>query len=265
MSQPRAAKNPLRDRIALLSGASILATIFRRLRLRAMLAIAASLGFAYALLLAVAERPTALTKLPRLLDEALPQAGASHPVTAVLLDFRSFDTLLEVAVLLIAVVIAQALHESQADSPDRMGLDNPLLRAVTSLLLPLMLLVATYVLWAGASRPGGAFQAGGVLASAGLALRLSGWRLQWVEVAWRTQTLLVLGLATFTVAAAVPLLLGHGMLNHPPEFASAIILAIELALTVSIALGLLGLFRLAPSQSDGPRFADRRQRSRMTS
>lgn len=232
--------------------------------LRVWLATVCSLIFGVTLMRVLFEQAGNVSDLTRLVHKALPEAGASHPVTAVLLDFRSFDTLLEVAVLLIAVIIAQALHEAQPDTADRMGLDNPLLHAVISLLLPLMLLVVVYVLWAGATRPGGAFQAGALLASAGVALRLAGWQLRWVETAWRTQTLLVLGLAVFVVAAALPLMGGRGMLNHPPALAGGIIIVIEAALTLSIALGLLGLFRLAPAQDEKPHFTDRRQQGRST-
>jgi multisubunit Na+/H+ antiporter MnhB subunit len=59
----------------------------------------------------------------------MPESGVDHPVTAVLLNFRSYDTLLEIAVLLLAVVVALALREAQPDRPEQMGLENPLLRA----------------------------------------------------------------------------------------------------------------------------------------
>lgn len=230
--------------------------------LRVILAGTASLVFAAALLLAVVERPSPGVDLPVLLANAIDDAGAAHPITAVLLDFRSFDTLLEVGVLLLAVVVAYALREVQPDGPDRMGLDTPLLRAVISLLLPLMLLVGAYVLWAGATRPGGAFQAGAIFAASGLALRLAGLRLSGLDQAWRMHALLALGLAVFIAAAVAPALAGRSMLDHDSALAGMIIVGVEIALTVSIALGLLALFRLAPPQADGPTFGDRRRKPR---
>ncbi|MFN2337821.1 MAG: hypothetical protein ABR544_02485, partial [Gammaproteobacteria bacterium] len=41
--------------------------------------------------------------LPELVQEHLGTSGVSHPVTAVLLNFRAHDTLLEIGVLLLAV------------------------------------------------------------------------------------------------------------------------------------------------------------------
>ena len=219
-------------------------------------------GFAAALVLAVASRPTPAHDLPARLANEIASAGAAHPITAVLLDFRSLDTLLEVGVLLLAVIVAYALREAQPDGPDRMGLDTPLLRAVISLLLPLMLLVGAYVLWAGATRPGGAFQAGAVLAASGLALRLAGLRVHGLDQAWRVHLLLVVGLAVFVAAAIAPALFGRPLLDYPPALAKAMVIGIEIALTVSIALALLALFRLAPPQADGPVFEDRRRRPR---
>ena len=38
------------------------------------------------------------------IDAAMAQSGVDHPVTAVLLNFRAWDTLLELAVLLLALL-----------------------------------------------------------------------------------------------------------------------------------------------------------------
>lgn len=44
------------------------------------------------------------TRLAELALERVPESGVSNPVTAVLLNFRSYDTLLELAVLLAAIL-----------------------------------------------------------------------------------------------------------------------------------------------------------------
>lgn len=236
-----------------------------RPRLPTVLAALASLLVTAALAFAVLERPAPAENLPQRVSQHIADAGAAHPITAVLLDFRSYDTLLEVAVLLVAVVVALALREAQPDGPDRMGLDNPLLRAVMSWLLPLMLLVSAYLLWAGSTRPGGAFQAGAVLAAAGVLLRLAGVRVggfAGAGGATRLRLLLVLGAAVFVAVGLGTQLGGRAFLDYPPALAGGLILVIELALTLSIALALLSLFRLAPPQSDVERLAERRRRPR---
>lgn len=231
---------------------------------RIVIAAIASLVVTAALSLAVLERPAPTVSLPDRAASAIAQGevGVAHPITAVLLEFRGIDTLLEIAVLLVAVVVALALREAQPDGADRMGLDNPLLHAVVGLLLPLMLLVAAYLLWAGSTRPGGAFQAGAVLAACGVLLRLSGTRLHGLERPLWLHASLALGLFVFVLVGAAPMLAGQAFLDYPDALAGMLILTIEAALTLSIALALLSLFRLAPPQSDSPGFPDRRKRRR---
>ena len=230
--------------------------------IRLLCALFACLMVAAALVVAVVSRPLPVADLTRQVASRLPEAGAGHAVTAVLLDFRSYDTLLEVAVLLVAVVVAMALREAQPDGPDRMGLANPLLRAVMGWLLPLMLLVAAYLLWAGSSRPGGAFQAAAVLAASGVLLRLAGVGFNWLEHPLRLRMVLALGLAVFVAVGSGTLIAGRDFLDYPREAAAGLILTIEIALTLSIALALVSLLQLAPPQAVGPQLPDRRRRTR---
>lgn len=211
-----------------------------------ILAVLFSLGLFAALGLALLERPVPAENLPARVTEALPASGVEHSVTAVLLNLRSFDTLLEIGVLLLAAVVALALHESQADPGRRMGLANPLLHAVMSWLLPLMLLVAAYLLWAGSTQAGGAFQAGAVLAATGVLLRLAGVLLPGFSQSWRMRALLAAGLAVFIAAGAVPSFSGRAFLAYPEGFVSAMILGIEFALALSIGAALFSLFKLVP-------------------
>ncbi len=212
----------------------------------AILCVAVALALAWALI----ERPAPPVDLPELAAAALAASGVDHPVTAVLLDWRALDTLLEVAVLLVAVLVARALRQAQPDSPDRMGLENPLLHGVMGGLLPLMLLVAGYLLWAGADRPGGAFQAGAVLAAAGVLLRLAGVALPGRSAPGWLRAGLALGTAVFVAVGTLALPMGLPWLAYPPELAGGLILVVEVALTLSIALALLSLFRLAPPYPD---------------
>lgn len=230
--------------------------------IRLLGALLACLTVGAALAVAVLRRPLPVEDLPLRVTSGLAEAGADHAVTAVLLDFRAYDTLLEVAVLLVAVVVAMALREAQPDGPDRMGLDNPLLRAVMGWLLPLLLLMAAYLLWAGSSRPGGAFQAGSVLAACGVLLRLAGVRFNWLDSPLRLRAVLVLGLAVFVAVGVSTLIGGRRFLDYPREIAADLILFIELALTLSIGLALVSLFQLAPPQHTGPHLPDRRRRTR---
>lgn len=211
-----------------------------------------SLGVTATLGWAVLARTLPPENLPERVAAAMPDSGVAHPVTAVLLNFRSYDTLLEIAVLLLAVVVALALREAQPDQPEAMGLDNPLLRAVMAWLLPLILIVAGFLLWAGSYQPGGAFQAGAVLAAAGVLLRLAGVRTAWLDNPNLMRAGLALGLLTFLAIGLLVMIPGVPFLTYPAEHAGTLILAIEFTLTLSIGLTLISLFRLTPPYADDP-------------
>lgn len=168
-------------------------------------------------------------------------SGVTNPVTAVLLNFRSYDTLLEVIVLLLALLGAWTVAAT-AQTPSRSNQTVPPLGALIRILAPLAILVGSYLLWAGAHTIGGAFQAAVVLASMGVLLYLSE-QLQPLPAAnllWRS--LLVLGAAMFCGVALGVMVTGGVLLQYPPHWASVLILIIEIGLTVSIALILVLLF-----------------------
>jgi multisubunit Na+/H+ antiporter MnhB subunit len=89
--------------------------------------------------------------------QQLVNSGVTHPVTAVLLNYRGYDTLLEIAVLLLALLAILAVVGDAPAAPPRAA--HPVLQTLARLAAPLMVVVAVYLLWAGAFRPGGAFQA----------------------------------------------------------------------------------------------------------
>ncbi len=175
----------------------------------------------------------------------------TNPVTAVLLDFRAYDTLLEMIVLLAAflgarILLYQAGDPAPAPVGPAEGGDAPLLDALLAVATPVLVLVAIYLYWAGSHSPGGAFQAGALLGALGVLCRLSGRLEATGETGLGLRVALVLGLLVFTLAA-----LGAGLwaplpLSHPATGQYALVLAIELGLMVSIATTLTALFAAAP-------------------
>lgn len=194
-----------------------------------MIARLAVLALAAALVWAVLEPPSARIELAPRVAGALQETGASHPVTAVLLGFRAYDTLLEVAVVLLAVLAASAAAAAAPSGIAPPAPAGPVLRALANALVPVMLLVAGYFLWAGTTQPGGAFQAGAVLAAAGVLLGLAG----------------VLP-PLDAERAAVRIGLAAGPAVFLAVFVSGalaeLLLLVETLLTASIALALLCLF-----------------------
>lgn len=57
--------------------------------------VGAGLALATALVVALMQLPPPAVQLPTLVEKNLAQSGVEHPVTAVLLNFRGYDTLLE--------------------------------------------------------------------------------------------------------------------------------------------------------------------------
>jgi len=171
---------------------------------------------------------------------ALPVSGVDNPVTAVLLNFRAYDTLLEVAVLLAAVfaVLPVTQFASGMEKTPPLG---PVLATFIKLLVPLATIVATYVLWVGTKAPGGAFQAAAILAAVAILLILAGASAPTCE-SRRWRLLLVIGPVVFVMAALEGVLVHRNVLEYSAEWAGTTITTIEVALTISIALILTMLF-----------------------
>jgi len=206
-----------------------------------LVALVLSLASAFVFLLAGAmlELGPAAIDLRAPVAAHLAESGVTHPVTAVLLNYRGYDTLLEIAVLLLALLAILAVVGEAPVSPSRAA--HPVLQALARLAVPLMIVVAVYLLWAGAFRPGGAFQAGAVLAAAAVLLHLVGLQPGWSQLRLRLRIGLAAGFALF-LAVAAGLLTQGSLLQYPPAAAGALILLIESGLTVSLALILAGLF-----------------------
>lgn len=172
--------------------------------------------------------------LPAMVSERLAASGVGHPVTAVLLNFRAWDTLLEIAVLLIALLGVKVLKPTHTPAPRPW----PLLLAWGKTLAPIAVVVGGYLLWSGSEHPGGAFQAGALLAAGAVMLRLNHVLppLRWSNPAVRLAILA--GVMVFLGTAAVTAFLGNGWLHYPEQVSETIIVAIESVATLSIATAL---------------------------
>ncbi len=180
--------------------------------------------------------------------EALPQTHLEYPITAVLLDFRGYDTWLELGVLLVAVLGVLCIRRTDNIKGTMLPAPaEPVGSWIVKLLLPLMVLIGGYLLWLGAFAPGGAFQGGVVLASAGVMLWQSGHpslglmpRLWW-------KILLCSGFLSFLILAFSSLFYTDQLLTHPAT--KTWILGVEYAATLSIALCLISLVLGSPARN----------------
>ena len=179
--------------------------------------------------------------------------GLGNPVTGVLMAFRAMDTLLEKVVLLLALVGVWSL------APDRVWGGRPgprhqadplgVLAFLARLLPPVGIVVGIYIFWVGADHPGGAFQGGTILAAMWLLVMTAGLtdappvRLRWLRL------VLIAGPAVFLVVGLAGLWLGDGFLSYPIAYAKPLIVTIEVAMTLTIAVTLGLLLAGAPERS----------------
>ncbi len=174
--------------------------------------------------------------------EHLPETGLGNPVTAVLIAYRSFDTMLEKVVLVLAVVGVWSLAADRnwggAPGEIRAERPEPTLAFFAQVLAPIGLLVGVHIFWVGADEPGGAFQGGAILAAMWMIVMIA--RLTeapqanalWLRIA------LVAGPIVFLVAGAAGAVVAGGFFAYPPGLAKPLILFIETFMTFTIAVTL---------------------------
>jgi multisubunit Na+/H+ antiporter MnhB subunit len=198
------------------------------------------------LLLAVRSVPARPPDLAAQVAARMQESGVTHPLTAVLLNFRGYDTLLEIAVLWLAGLGALALAPGPSAAHGR---PHPVLAGLLRVLAPALVMTAGYILWAGGFRPGGAFQSGAVL-GAGLVLASLGGFVH-LSPTFGLRLGLALGVAVFAAVAVWAWAQTGELLHYPGATDKWAILAIESMAALSIAFILLTLFdRLAASSSE---------------
>lgn len=222
--------------------------------LGALAALAAVVALGRALLAAPSEPGTDhLGLLAQRTIEA--EAVVGHPVTAVLLELRAYDTLLEVAVLAAAAVVALTLRGPSAPPAPTDAAVRPVLGAFVDLVAPAVVLAAGWLLVAGTARPGGAFQAGAMLAGLLVLLHVTGRRVR-LPGGRGLRVLVGAGLVCFVAVGALTAVTTGRWFAITGAGAGGVILALEavLALGIGTALAVLVLTggeRAAPDDDAG--------------
>ncbi|MGM0532906.1 MAG: MnhB domain-containing protein [Campylobacterota bacterium] len=165
--------------------------------------------------------------------------GISHPVTAVLMYFRSLDTLLEVAVIFTALCGFYALYPRFLHTP-------PQPRSIvadhfTTLIFPVIAVASAVLLYSGTFQSGGAFQAAALLAGGIIIIKLTR-PLSFAKTkAHGRKFVYVFGLLVFVLLGFVSLFSGSFL-----AFATGSeywqILTVETALTLSLAATMAAFF-----------------------
>lgn len=199
----------------------------------------------------------------RYLEESAREIDIPNVVTSVLASYRGYDTFGEAVVIFTAAVgvlsllgLLSAPREGR-DSPVRMG-DHLVLRLVSEMLIPLILLFALYVQFHGEYGPGGGFQAGVIFAAAIILYSMlfglhAAQRLVRPDV---LRALAAVGVLVYGSVGVVSLLSGGTFLDYSVLAANPVsgqhlgIIVIELGVGVTVASTMILIFFAFTSRSD---------------
>jgi multisubunit Na+/H+ antiporter MnhB subunit len=210
--------------------------------LRVILIIVLLSIFELGLAIAIFLMPEPTISMTELVHSQLSETELTHSVTALLLNYRSMDMLLGLAILFIALQCVLHRNDSTVSSqkPDDSDFSLPSLHWI----LMLIVLTTGILFWTERYLVAGALLAGcGVLLrfnhllqpqpTAGLSLRLG----------------LSSGLLVFISIALATMVSGYHWLEYPEGWVNESILLISVCLTISIGLTLTILFFGAPGIS----------------
>ena len=233
-----------------------------------LLALGSGLVMTVITLAALISRPRETVVTPYYEANAKLLTGASDIVGAIVIDFRAFDTLIEIAVFSIAGIgiytllryasrLAGDRPETNpalpASVPDTRGIGgmrtSPLLRALANLILPLALIIAVTHMMYGHDQPGDGFTAGTIISLAvGFWYVVFGYyrtklKLTWLRPAPLIGSGLLLALLSATASALI-----NGAFFSPVDFGrimglplpAGFNLSTSFLFEVSICLAVLG-------------------------
>ena len=189
---------------------------------------------------------------PRYIAESPAEIGIPNMVTSVLASYRGYDTLGEVAVIFTAglAVILLLYGRGPAQDDGKSMRHAMILRVVSKLIIPLILLFALYVQFHGDFGPGGGFQAGVIFAAAFIlyALIYGVEEARRVAPAGRVRVFCALGLLLYIGTGLACLLAGGNFLEYkalagdPTDGEHYGILLIELGVGITVAAVVINTF-----------------------
>ncbi len=193
---------------------------------------------------------------PRYIQQSSEEVGMPNIVTSVLASYRSYDTFGETVVIFTAGIGVLALlsyvrsREEESQAAIAPMLSHTILRIVSKILIPPILLFALYVQFHGDYGPGGGFQAGVIFAAAIILYAM----IFGLDVALKVvnlsviQFLAALGVLIYASVGIVSLLSGHSFLDYNVLADDAIhgqhwgILIVELGVGITVASVMLVIF-----------------------
>lgn len=174
--------------------------------------------------------------LLELAKENLEKSGVEYLVTAVVLNYRGFDTMFEIFVLALAFLGVSILSDKRVEA---LSENEPILNFFSSILIPLVLMVALFILYKGSYSAGGAFQASALIAGGLILSFLSSKNITFDENRLIYKFSFSIGLIIYLLIALVGVLTSQ-MLNF---YSSGVLLMmLESSLTITISYILFSLY-----------------------
>lgn len=181
--------------------------------------------------------------LGRLVEQSLGQSGVDYQVTAVLLNFRFFDTWFEITVFWLSILALLSVRGRPSVGSELQTRKRDSIRVwLIRLLFSPTVLFAVYLLWRGKHAAGGAFQAGAVMGAGLCLLAITGTSVFLLRSPTWTRLAVAVGVGGFCAAAALTLGLGRELGEYPPRQAGDLILLVESLAAFSIAMSVPYLF-----------------------
>ena len=212
-----------------------------------------------------ADAPVQTHVVPRYLNDSATEIGIPNVVASILASYRGYDTFGEVVVIFTAGIGVLAMIMSKASSTpvvqSSLMSDHVVLRIVSKMLIPLIMLFALYVQFHGEYGPGGGFQAGVIFASAFILYAMLFGLTEARKVANNTlvQLLSALGVLLYGSVGVVAMINGGTFLDYNFLSADPVagqmlgILLVELGVGITVASVMIIIFFTftARSQKEG--------------
>ncbi len=193
---------------------------------------------------------------PRYLHQSMDEVGLPNVVTSVLASYRGFDTFGETVVILTAGIGVLALLGFRRSRAQEMQHRVPamqqhmILRIISKLLIPPILIFAFYVQFHGDFGPGGGFQAGAIFAAAiilytmlfGLSTARQVFRERYIHL------LAAVGVLIYGAVGIASMLAGKNFLDYDALAANPLtgqhvgILLVELGVGITVAAVMIIIF-----------------------
>ncbi len=175
----------------------------------------------------------------RYIYEGVNDTGASNLVTAIVVNYRGFDTFGEVTVLFVAATgIGAVLYNRSKPVRKRSKTEASLIvRTSSKILFPMMILFGTYIFIHGHLTPGGGFQGGAIIATGFVFKYIADTR---YEINHRGFTALesVAGMTFATVGILGLIIAGYFLFNFLPNGTPGDLISAGVIPIIYIAIGL---------------------------